>query len=145
MSPEEFEKQLKQRPVRQMPAEWRAEILSAAKAAGSESRVQAGGKSVSIWTMLKGWVVAGLELKPKALAGLAALWVAILALHFSTHDDSNVAISRTPVSKQVITEVREQRQYFAELAGLRQTPDAEPPRPSLPKPRSESRPQLIVV
>jgi hypothetical protein len=143
MNPDDFEKQLKQRPLRQAPADWRAQILGAAKAAANKSAGEEPG--ISLWTMFKAWVRAGLELRPKALAGLAAVWVLIFALHFSTHDDSHLVVNRAPVSKQVMAEVREQRLYFAELAGLKEPRDAEPPKRPFPQPRSERREQVVLV
>jgi hypothetical protein len=144
MNPEDFEKQLKQRPLRQTPAEWRAEILGAANEAAAKNAVPVDSR-VSLWTIFKGWIASGLELKPKALAGLAAIWILIFALHFSTHDDSNFAVSRKPDSKQVMAEVREQRLFFAELAGLKEPRDVEPPKRSLPQPHSERREQIVTV
>jgi hypothetical protein len=143
MNPEDFEKQLKQRPLRQAPADWRAEILGAAKAAATKPVKEESG--VSVWAIFKGWMAAGMELRPKALAGLAAIWILIFALHFSTHDDSHLAVSRTPVSKQVMAEVREQRLFFAELAGLKEPRDVEPPKRLLPQPHSERREQIVMV
>ena len=143
MNPEDFEKQLKQRPLRQAPAEWRAEILGAAKAAANKSAREEAGASV--WTTFKDWITAGMELRPKALAGLAAIWILIFALHFSTHDDSHFAVSRKPESKQIMAEVREQRLFFAELAGLKEPRDAEPPKRPLPQPHSERREQVVLV
>ena len=99
----------------------------------------------SVWTTIRSWMTAGLELRPKALAGLAAIWILIFALHFSTHDDSHLVVNRTSVSKQVMAEVREQRLFFAELAGLKEPRDAEPPKRLLPSPRSERREQVLVM
>jgi len=143
MSPEDFEKQLKQRPLRPAPAEWRAEILGAATAAAKNTA--AAEPRVSVWTIFKGWVAAGLELRPKALAGLAAIWILIFALHFSTRDDSHFTVSRKPESKQIMAEVREQRLFFAELAGLKEPRDVEPPKRLLPQPHSERREQIVMA
>src|ERR1700749_1043907 len=125
MSPEDFEKRLKQSPLRPAPAEWRSEILAAAKAAAKEAATER--PRISVWKLFTGWLAAGLELRPQALAGLAAIWVVILALHFSTHEDSSLAANGTPVPNQVMAEVREQRLFFAELVGLKEPHDAEPP------------------
>jgi len=143
MNPEDFEKQLMQRPLRQAPTGWRAEILGAAKAAAKDAATEE--PRISVWTIFKGWIAAGMELRPKALAGLAAIWILIFALHFSTHDDSNPVISRLSASKQIMAEVREQRLFFAELAGLKEPRDAEPPKRPLPQPRSERREQIVLV
>src|ERR1043166_2104088 len=77
--------------------------------------------------------------RPRAWAGLAAVWVLILALKLSTHDPSHVVardasvspevIARlrqqkqlTSVSPEVIAKLRQQKQLFAELAGIPQLP-----------------------
>jgi hypothetical protein len=143
MKPEDFENQLKQRPLRQAPGEWRAEILGAAKAAANESAGEE--PRISVWAWFKGWIAAGMELRPKALAGLAAIWILIFALHFTTRDDSNFAASRKPESEQIMAEVREQRLLFTELAGLKEAHDADLPKHPLPRPRSERREQVVIA
>jgi hypothetical protein len=142
MSPEDFEKQLKQRPMRPVPTEWRAEILAAANAARSVSRHN---PKTSLLATIGAYLSAIFSLQPKALAGLAAVWVLIFVFHISTHDESRLVGDRTPVSKEVIAEVREQRLFYAELVGLSETRDTEPPRIFLPRPRSEGLCQTVIV
>jgi hypothetical protein len=142
MSPEDFEKQLKQRPMRPVPTEWRAKILAAASAASSGSRRN---PKTSLLATTGACLSAIFSLRPKALAGLAAVWVLIFVFHISTHDESRVVGDSTSVSKEVMAEVREQRLFYAEMVGLSETRDAEPPRIFLPRPRSEGRCQTVMV
>jgi hypothetical protein len=139
MSPEEFEKQLQQRPLRPMPTAWRAEILGVAKAAERPAArsVPSNKEKVSFFVLIRDFVTTEFKSRPKSMAALAMVWVAIMAMHFSTHDDSRVSGRRVVVSPATLAEVREQREFFAELAGLREKVDVEPPRRVLPRPHSE--------
>jgi hypothetical protein len=145
MSPEDFEKQLQERPIRRVPAEWRAEILATAKAAASSVSPVNPAKKKSPLSTIGSYISGIFSLQPGALAGLAAVWVLIFVFHISTHDESQVAVDSTPVSKEVMAEAREQRQFYAEMVGLCETRDAEPPRTFLPRPRSEGRCQTVMV
>lgn len=135
MSPEEFEKQLKQRPMRAVPANWRAEILAAA--AGREAGEPAT-KDASLPAIVS-YLLSMLNLRPRALAALAAVWVLILVLHISTRDESPAAAGRTPAAREIIAEVREQKLFYAELLGTREAREAEQPKNLFPRPRSERR------
>jgi hypothetical protein len=144
MSPEDFENKLKQRPTRGVPAEWRLEILAAARAGAPVSRPNPAPRT-SLLSTISSYLTAIFSLRPKALAGLAAVWVLIFAFHLSTHDGSRVVTDRTPVTKEVIAQVQEQRRFYAEMVGLRETRDVEPPRKFLPRPRSEGRCQTVTA
>jgi hypothetical protein len=84
-------------------------------------------------------------LKPQALAGLAAVWVMILALKLSTPDGYQVVVKKAALTQEAIAELRQQRLFFFELAGLREVSDAEPPKTSVPRPRSERRFDVFVT
>lgn len=77
------------------------------------------------------------QFKAQTGMALAAVWILIFALKLATHDEARVAAVKSPVSREVMAEVRQQKRFFAELAGLRETRDAERPRSSPPRPRSE--------
>jgi len=74
--------------------------------------------------------------RPHAWAGVAAIWIVILALKLSTHDGPPVAVKKTLLSPQVVAELKQQNAFFAELAGLPQLPEASPPNAVPPRPRS---------
>lgn len=136
MNPEDFEKKLSQRPVRPLPPEWRAEILSAARAAAPQP---APPTTSNIFATIARQLSGLLQLRPQALAGLAAVWILIFALRFSTQEGSTIAANCASVSPEVIAGVREQKLFFAELVGLREKRETEPPKSFSPGPRSELR------
>ncbi|PYK58897.1 MAG: hypothetical protein DME21_14645, partial [Verrucomicrobia bacterium] len=82
MRPEDFEKQLQRQPLRKIPAEWRGEILDAARRAHEPQPSQ----PASWWRALL-WPC------PQAWAGLAAVWVLILALNSVTREPARSARS----------------------------------------------------
>ena len=79
-------------------------------------------------------------------AGVAAVWLVILALHLSTGAPPKSAPGQMAASGQdVLTALREQEQILAQLLDPRDQPHAEPPpvaRPAVPGPRGE-REQFI--
>jgi hypothetical protein len=85
------------------------------------------------------------QLKPQAWAGLAAVWILIFALKLATHDESHVIAKKSPMSREVVAELRRQKLFFAELIGLRETRDAEPPKIFVPRPRSERRFETLLA
>ena len=147
MSPEDFEKKLKQHPMRPVPAEWRVEILAAAKSAAAP--VKPVGERVSIWEDLGGWFSEAIGLRPRVLAALGAVWVVIVALHLMTHSDASAGAQRlaksAPVTQDMIVEVREQRLFYAELVGEREPREAERPKKFLDRPRSERREWAVTI
>jgi hypothetical protein len=69
---------------------------------------------------------------------LAAIWIFIFAVDFSTRDWTRViATNNLPPPAEVMVEVRQQKQLLAELLGPRETRDADRQRNFVPKPRSE--------
>ena len=129
---EQFESRLSRQPLRQVPDEWRAEILSAAKLAvrpvPHTSFLSAFNQQLStlFWP------------HPKAWAGLAAVWVLILAVDFSTRETSpRMAEKSLPPSPEVIVQLKKQQRLFAELMGPREPLDADRQKNFSPKPRSE--------
>jgi hypothetical protein len=75
---------------------------------------------------------------PKAWAGLAAVWILILAVDFSARDKTPVMAEKSsPPSPEVIVELRQQQRMLAELIGPRDTRDADRSKSFVPQPRSE--------
>ncbi len=82
MNPDPLESELRRRPIRQIPPEWRSEILQAAVAPEkkSEPAVTSNQSGMPAWV---GEWVAWLWPKPVAWAGLAAIWVLLAGLNVS--------------------------------------------------------------
>ena len=83
---EQFEQRLSRQPLRQIPGEWRAEILAAAREAqrpGTATR-----HPRSLLSTINHQLSTLLWPHPKAWAGLAAVWVFIFAVNFSMRDKS---------------------------------------------------------
>ena len=75
---------------------------------------------------------------PKAWAGLAIIWVLILAVDFSVRDRTPITAEKSlPPSPEVIAELKQQQRMLAELIGARDTGDADRSKPLAPRPRSE--------
>jgi len=133
MKPDDFEQRLQRQPLRKVPAGWRSEILSAAN--GSGFRPSTLDSRLSPWWRELLWPC------PQAWAGLAAVWLVILAVNFATRDPLPVREARkaTPVSRNVLLALKEQEQLLAELTGPPPPREAEKPKPFIPQPRSQRR------
>lgn len=133
----EFEKKLSRQPVKQIPAEWRAEILAAAVDAQT-ARHSSPATHHSWLSTLNHQLSTLLWPHPVAWAGLTAVWVCILTLNFSLRDRPPVlAVKALAPSPEVLVELRQQHKLYAELMGMSETQDADRPRILAPKPRSE--------
>lgn len=139
---DQFEQHLRRQPVRQIPAGWRAEILAAARAAqapqtGTASRA---GSRVPWYSLIGREILFSAWPNPKAWAGMAAVWVLIVALNFSMRDASPApagAEKSAPATPDRVAELRQQQRMFAELAGLNAMPDADRPKNPALQPRSQ--------
>ena len=131
MNTDDFEQRLQRQPLRQIPGDWRGEILSAAKRA---SRPAPGASLLSTFNHQLSTI---LWPHPKAWAGLAAAWILILAVDLSTHDTTRVVAEKAaPPSPEVVAELKQQQRMLAELIGANQPREADLPS-FLPLPRSE--------
>ena len=131
MKMDDFEQRLQRQPLRQIPAEWRWEILSAAKCASRPAPRGSFLSTISYQLSTLLWP------HPKAWAGLAAVWILIFAVNFSIRDKAPVMAEKAaPPSPEVIAELRQQQRMLAELIGSSQAREADLPR-FLPQPRSE--------
>ena len=132
MNMDDFEQRLQRQPLRQMPAEWRGEILDAATSCHPSLATRH-----SFLSTLNHQLSTILWPHPKAWAGLAAVWILIFCMDFSMRDTTPaVAEKAVPPSPEVIVELKQQQRMLAELIGVSQARDAELPR-FLPLPRSE--------
>ena len=143
MNPDDLEKHLRSQPMRQVPPQWRADILSAARQASPSEHAPRTThhvpRSPSLFSTL-------LWPHPAAWAGLAAAWVVIVGLSFTTRDtERHVARGVSSPSPQVFMAFQEQQRLLNELVGPREIPTAERPKAAPPRPRSERRSALMMT
>lgn len=138
MNPDDFENQLQNQPLRQVPREWRAEILNAASAALTIPP--------SPFTSHVPWWRELLWPNPAVWAGLAAAWVVVFALNMASSQELPTTVATTPApSPEVLQALNQQKQLFAELIHSSELPSVETPKPFLPRPRSECAPAVVTV
>jgi len=136
---ESFEKRLKRMPLRQVPAEWREEILSAAAKAHSVPRAAAVSGN-SFLSGLNRRLAAILWPHPVAWGALAAIWILIFAMNFSVRDKTPVVAEQSNVPPpEMVAELQAQRRLYAELIGSSQNDSSDVDRQKrfVPRPRSE--------
>ena len=101
---EQFERRLSRQPLRQIPTEWRGELLSAAKHASRPV------PRTLFLSTFNHQLSTLLWPHPKAWAGLAVVWILIFAVDFSMHDKLPVVTEKAaPPSPEVIVELKQQR------------------------------------
>ena len=113
----EFEQRLRRQPVKKVPGEWRAEILSAARAAGVNRREEEVSREFTLAGTGGSWLstvrrqlASLLWPHPKAWAGLAAVWVCIFMLNFSMQEKPAVLAEKTPSpSPEIVSELKQQQ------------------------------------
>jgi hypothetical protein len=136
----DFEKQLQRQPLRELPPEWRSEILAAVRAAQADS---AGWESVGILAQLYSWLWP----YQRGWAVLAAAWVVIFLLHFTAPNDSRISQMASVQSSQSMAVLQRQNLIMAELLNSMENeataPVASPALPAPLKPRSERRLQQM--
>jgi hypothetical protein len=132
-----FEQKLQRQPLRQIPGEWREEILTAAESAAGARRSALDARPTLLSTLNHQLSII-LWPHPASWAGLAAVWILILVVDFSLGDKTPVMAEKSaPPSPEVIVELRQQQRLLAELIGSRDTCDADRSKSFVPQPRSE--------
>lgn len=139
MKPEAFENKLSSQPLKRVPAEWRAEILAAARAEAAPRPASPASRFVWL-AALERRLASLLWPHPRAWAGLAAAWVLILAVNLSMREATPARMER-PVqpAAELAADVRQQRLMLAELMGATEARVADRQLPLLPKPHSSRR------
>jgi hypothetical protein len=137
MKPDDFEQKLQRQPLRQVPAKWRAEILMTVESAAGTRRLMLDARPTWLST-INSQLSTILWPHPAAWAGLAAVWILILAVDFSARDKSpTLAEKSAPPSPEVVVELKQQQRMLAELIGPRDEHDADRSKSFVPQPRSE--------
>ncbi len=132
MKPDDFEFQLQNQPLRGLPAEWRSEVLSAAKDAVANTEALKPAAPASWWRELL-WPC------PQAWAGLAAAWVVIFGLNWANNRTTD---GQTMQARREMTEAErmafvEQQRLLANLLESQMTVTPPPVEKTHP-PRSEA-------
>jgi hypothetical protein len=148
MKPADFEKRLQRQPLRQVPSKWRDGVLAAARQATCPQPAPYAGRDGlrAVFSTLNSQLSTLLWPHPVAWAGLAAVWVVILGLSFTTRDAARQVAKRTSSpSPQVFMAFQEQQRLLNELVGPREIPEAERPKAAPPQPRSERQNGLMMA
>ncbi len=138
---DDLEKRIQRQSLRQIPVEWRAEILREGRRAALPEIWDTDTASLpnrSWLSTISSQFSTLLWPHPKAWAGLATIWVFIFVLNFSMRDHSQVVAKKSaPPSPEVVAELQQQKLLFAELIGANDLRVADRQKFFLPKPRSE--------
>ena len=143
MKPDKFEQKLQRQTLRPVPAGWREEILEAAET--SRRKTDAVDRALTSTAPSRSWpstlatrLSTVLWPHPAAWAGLAAVWMVILAVNFSMRDTTPVVAEKSvPPSPELIVELKQQRRLLAELIGPGDAREADRSKSFVPQPRTE--------
>jgi hypothetical protein len=124
----EFENQLQRQSLRQPPPELRSQILRAASLSTPRNRCMP----------LIEWVSGWLWPHPRAWVGLAAAWVLICVLHFTSADEPRVAGGSQSMTVQSLEAMQKQTLIMSQLLGSLDGDDQPSAAIAPPKPRSEA-------
>jgi hypothetical protein len=137
----QFEDRLRRQSPKEVPGEWRKDILREAARAAEVQRVP---RTRPLWEWLD-LLRGGLLSTPRAWVGLATVWAAILVLNQSGGPDSTSTMA-APISAAQAQMALKQKQFLmAELAGRTETREAVQPRAIAPGPRSQRREETSAV
>jgi hypothetical protein len=143
MKPEDFEQKLRGQSLRQIPTEWRGEIIAGAMS--RVSKVEGRGQKDFRLSILVSRLSTVFWPHPKAWAGLAAIWIFIFVVNFSTRDKTPFAAEKiSPPSPEMFAELKQQRLMFAQLIGANDLQPGDRQK-FLPLPRSEKRFEIMAA
>jgi hypothetical protein len=136
MNTDDFENKLKRQPLRQIPDDWREDILRTAREHASPAL-----KSRQPFLIRDVLVLWRELIQPfrYAWSGMAVLWVVFWMVNarLEITDSPTGSATVTSAASDSIRLFEEQRQVLVELTGRIDLSPAEPPQESHPKPRSE--------
>ena len=78
-------------------------------------------------------------------AGLATVWILIVAANVSLRDHSEIKMAKSPPTREMILTYRQQEQLLTELIGPNDPPVAEPQKPYSPRPSSQRPYEIVTV
>lgn len=132
----QFEQRLRDLPMKEIPGDWRAEILAAAREAQTIS--QRSPVSRHHWfSVLKQRVAALLWPHPRAWAALASAWILVFGFNFAARDTSApIAKNSSAPSPETVAELKQQRKLYAELMGNGDTREPELRKETPDRPRT---------
>jgi hypothetical protein len=141
----DFEKRLQRVAPRDVPPAWRKEILAAARAAEASphaSRITHHGFLSTLIAQLS----TSLRPQRAAWAGLAAVWLVILAMNLSAPDrTATAALAQSRPSTETLQVLQQQKQLLAELVERAAPPAADRHRIVPPGPRSQRPNEVTAV
>jgi hypothetical protein len=132
---------MKRHQMREIPAEWRGEILSAARR--NADGLHASPAPLSTINSLLSTLFWP---SPRAWAGVAAIWVAIFAVNVSVGGNSQIMAKHiTPPTPALMLALQQPEPSLAEPTfPPREPPAAERARPELLRPRSERQNEQLL-
>ena len=139
---DDFEQQLQRRPLRPVPAEWRAEILTTAQAASNPQPITRNTPSflasITLQSLaMKFWQELIWPCR-RIWLGMAAIWFVVLACNMSMDETHKVAANQMPApTPEMVAALREQKQLLVQLLDPNASTPALPA--AAPRPRSERR------
>ncbi len=149
MDKDDFERRLERLPWRQVHTDWRGEILNPTQIARRSDVRGRSGNAGPPWAHpldgLKSLISASFWPSPKAWAGLAMTWLALLTInHFTTSTPATSALAGHRQAPEALMVRREEQRLLVELLGPVQAPaTADRPKPSGPQPRSQLARNLL--
>lgn len=142
MNLDDFEQRLQSQRLRQIPAEWRTEILRAASAQNSKPET----RNFPWLSILTNKLSAILWPNPKAWAGLGVVWILIIGLQLAARDPApRMANNSPPASPELVMRLKDQQRMLAELVGNNESRPAAKPVRSPAEPRSERREEQVII
>ena len=121
-------------------------VVAAAKSA-SRPRTAILDSRPSFLSALNAQLATLLWPSPRAWARLAAVWLVMLAVNFSTRDRASALAARSlgPPSPVTVRVLKQQEQLLAELVERDETRGADRPKAVPPRPRTERRNELLTT
>jgi len=78
-------------------------------------------------------------------AGLAAVWLLLLAANASLHSGPQTAVAKSAPTSEMISSFRQQEKILAELIGQNELRATAAPKPFSPQPRSQRRFEILTT
>ena len=122
----EFERKLQATRLKGLPAEWRGEILAAARSLAPTPATQPVKASVQVAGWWSGFIRI-FDPYPRAWAGLAAVWLVIFGLsQAGSPGGQKPAAMAAQVTPEMLADLKPQQKLYAELLGSHPGTQAKP-------------------